>query len=298
MTQPSGWYDDPQDPSQLRYWDGVIWSSHVTPKVSPTVAQSNIGMPYGVTPSASRPQAPGSRGAQGPPAPQRGYDDPAQQGQGQNGGQWPPYGQPPRQLPAQQPGWESHPAATTADGVVLSGWWKRVLAQVIDNIIVWVVALPLTFAPMKRAADVFVNYFQKVVDAAQAGSSTLPSQPTIELAGPLLQVSLTVLVVSLVYEIGLLTRTGATIGKKLAGISVRLRERPGPPPLAAVLRRTAVKKAGSLVGSVPVVGFFGPLFSLVDVLWPLWDHKRQAIHDKAGATNVVVGAQPKRASNP
>ena len=59
MTQPSGWYDDPQDPSQLRYWDGVVWSSHVTPKVSPTVAQSSIGMPYGVTPAASRPPAPG-----------------------------------------------------------------------------------------------------------------------------------------------------------------------------------------------------------------------------------------------
>ena len=34
MTQqPAGWYDDPQDPAQLRYWDGVIWSSHVSPKI-------------------------------------------------------------------------------------------------------------------------------------------------------------------------------------------------------------------------------------------------------------------------
>ena len=56
MTQPAGWYDDPQDPSQLRYWDGVVWSNHVSPKVSPTVDQSTIGMPYGVMPASARPR--------------------------------------------------------------------------------------------------------------------------------------------------------------------------------------------------------------------------------------------------
>ena len=279
MTQPSGWYDDPQDNSQLRYWDGVIWSTHVAPKVSPTVAQSNIGMPYGVTPAAARPHAVGSQGAQGPEL---------------GGGQWPPYGQDPGRLPGQQPGWESHPAATTPDGAVLSGWWKRVLARVIDSIITWIVALPLTFVPMKHVATILQDYFRQVVDAAQAGSSTLPTQPTAELAGPLLQASLTLLAVYLVYEIGFLTWTGATIGKRVAGISVRLRDKPGPPPLAAVLKRTAVKEGGSLVGSVPVIGILGSLFSLIDVLWPLWDVKKQALHDKVGATNVVVGAQPRR----
>ena len=43
MTQPSGWYDDPNDAGLLRYWDGVVWTSHVAPKKSPTVEQSHIG---------------------------------------------------------------------------------------------------------------------------------------------------------------------------------------------------------------------------------------------------------------
>src|SRR5664280_2094068 len=94
MTQPSGWYDDPQDPSQLRYWDGVVWTSHVSPRVSPTVEQSTIGMPYGVIPASARPQSPGSQGAQGAPTAQRGYDTP-QQDQGQPGGQLSEYGQGP-----------------------------------------------------------------------------------------------------------------------------------------------------------------------------------------------------------
>ena len=284
MTQPSGWYDDPQDPSQLRYWDGVIWSSHVTPKVSPTVEQSQIGMPYSVTPAAARPQAPGSHGAQGAPAAQGGYGPP-QQGEGQQGGQWPAYGQ--------QLGWQSG-RPTTPDGVVLSGWWKRVLARFIDGFIVWIVALPLTFAPLQRVTTTFSDYLQKVWVAAEAGSSTMPAQPTAELNGPILQASLIVLAVYLVYEIAFLTRTGATLGRRAVGISVRLRDKAGPPPLFAVLKRTAVKEGGNLVGAVPVLGLLGSLFSLLDVLWPLWDDKKQALHDKVGATNVVVGPQPKR----
>jgi uncharacterized RDD family membrane protein YckC len=296
MTQPSGWYDDPQDPSQLRYWDGVIWSNHVTPKVSPTVEQSNIGMPYGVTPAASRPEGSGSHGAKGPLVAPGGHVPPQQgPGQGQPGGQWPAYGQGPGQLPQDQLGWQSYPPKpTTPDGVVLSGWWKRVLARILDGIIIWFVALPLTFVPLRTVFDLFGDYMREAIAAAEAGSSTLPDQPTAELTGPILQVTLTMLAVYLVYEIAFLTLTGATLGKRIVGISVRLRDKPGPPPLGAVLRRTAVKEGGNIVGSVPLLGIFGSLFSLVNVLWPLWDDKKQAIHDKVGATNVVVGSQPKR----
>ena len=288
MTQPSGWYDDPQDPSQLRYWDGVSWSSHVTPKVSPTVQDSTIGMPYGVKPAATRPEAPGSHGATGPSGGPGGYG-PAQQwqqGGGAQGGPMPAY---------TQLGYSTRPS--TPDGVVLSGWWKRVLARIIDNIIISIVALPLTLGPMRQVVTVLQDYIQQVVDTVDAGSSTMPAQPD-GLTGPMLQISLTMLVLYLGYEIAFLTMTGATLGKRVVGISVRLRDEPGPPPLAAVLTRTAVKEGGDIVGLVPVLGLFGSLFSFLDILWPLWDGKKQAIHDKAAATNVVVGPQPKRLPKP
>ena len=36
MTQqPSGWYEDPHDPSLYRYWDGVVWTDRVAPKTMP-----------------------------------------------------------------------------------------------------------------------------------------------------------------------------------------------------------------------------------------------------------------------
>ena len=288
MTQPAGWYDDPQDASQLRYWDGVVWSEHVSPRISPTVGQSTIGLPYGVIPASARPQSSGSQGAQGAPNVQDGYGSP-QRGQGEPGGRS-PYGQSPGQ---QDLGWQSHPA-TTPDGVVLSGWWKRVLARILDGIIIGIVALPLTFAPMKQAANIFGDYIQQVMTATQAGSTTMPVQPTAQLTGPIMQASLITLALYLVYEITFLTRTGATIGRMVVGISVRLRDKAGPPPLVAVLKRTLVKEGGNLFGSVPVLGTLASLFGMLDSLWPLRDDEKQAIHDKVAATNVVVGPQPKR----
>jgi len=295
MTQPSGWYDDPQVPSQLRYWDGVAWSSHTSPKVSPTVDQSTIGMPYGVQPASARPQASGSQGAQGARSAEGGFGQPPQdRDQVQPGGQWPPYGQGAGQLPMQQSGWQSNPVASTPDGVALSGWWKRVAARVLDSLIVGLVSTPLVFAPLQTLFTVFGDYFRRIEAVVKAGGSTAPVLPADQLSGPLLQISLTVLAVYLVYEIALLTRTGATLGKRVMGISVRLRDAPGPPPLVAVLKRTAVKEVGRLVGSVPLLGAMASLFNLIDVLWPLWDKDKQAIHDKVAATNVVVGPQPKR----
>jgi hypothetical protein len=61
MTQQSGWHENPQDRSRLRCRDAVIWSSDVTPKVSPTVDRSDRAIPCGVAPAgpgaAERPVA-------------------------------------------------------------------------------------------------------------------------------------------------------------------------------------------------------------------------------------------------
>jgi len=33
-SAPANWYDDPDDPSQMRYWDGSKWTGHRAPKTS------------------------------------------------------------------------------------------------------------------------------------------------------------------------------------------------------------------------------------------------------------------------
>jgi uncharacterized RDD family membrane protein YckC len=270
MTQPSGWYDDPNDADLLRYWDGVVWTNHVAPRKSPTVDQSGIGAAEDLAGTAPY----GSHGSQG--------------SQVQHGGQG-------QQQPVAPP-WQGvqlgRPQPTTPEGVLLSGWWRRVAARIVDGVICAVLTAVVTFPALGRAAGIMSDFFRDSIDAAQAGGAPPPAP--VELASALLPVSLASLVIYMAYEIVLLTWHGTTPGRRLVGISVRLRERPGPPPLSAVVRRTFVKEAGSIVGLLPLVGVLGSLFTVLDSLWPLWDEHRQALHDKAAATNVVLGQQPRR----
>ena len=36
-----------------------------------------------------------------------------------------------------------------------------------------------------------------------------------------------------------------------------------------------------------MLGLIGSLYSLLDGLWPLWDGRRQALHDQVARTQVV-----------
>jgi uncharacterized RDD family membrane protein YckC len=71
------------------------------------------------------------------------------------------------------------------------------------------------------------------------------------------------------------------------GIAVRLRDVPGNPPAAAVAKRCGFDLALNLVGVIPLIGYAASLGLLLNYLWPLWDDKKQALHDKVAGTNVV-----------
>jgi uncharacterized RDD family membrane protein YckC len=38
---------------------------------------------------------------------------------------------------------------------------------------------------------------------------------------------------------------------------------------------------------VPILGSVLGLYPVLNLLWPLWDDKKQALHDKVAKTNVV-----------
>jgi uncharacterized RDD family membrane protein YckC len=129
-------------------------------------------------------------------------------------------------------------------------------------------------------------------DAALAGNSGFNNALPWEAYRWAIPAMIIGLIVSFAYEYLFLTRSGATLGKKAFGISVRLREVAGPPPGLAVVKRFGLYNGFSLLGAVPVVGSLFGLLGLLNDLWPLWDDKKQALHDKVAATNVVVGPQP------
>ena len=79
VSFPAGWYDDPQDPTQQRYWDGEAWTDQRRAQEGPPPFQGQFGQPA----ATGQPQ----------------YGQPAQHGQVYGGGQQAPaqYGAQPQQ---------------------------------------------------------------------------------------------------------------------------------------------------------------------------------------------------------
>ncbi|HEY5788965.1 MAG TPA: DUF2510 domain-containing protein, partial [Microlunatus sp.] len=153
---PSGWYADPVNRANERYWDGWQWSRTTRPNES-----------------AAPPQ---TRGDQTPyPAQPHGQAQQNPYGQAQQN----PYGQAPYGQPAAYPApYATKPVPTTEDGVPLAGWWFRALAIVIDALIVGVATTLLLLPIYLRLASTLGDYFRATVEAAQQGQP-MPPQPDV-----------------------------------------------------------------------------------------------------------------------
>ncbi|GAA2739024.1 hypothetical protein GCM10009867_33470 [Pedococcus aerophilus] len=350
----AGWFDDPENDQQLRYFDGVVWTKHTTPR-STRQASSAPAQPGqqqypgqghppqypGQTQSASSQGSQGSTGGQGQApsgdAPQG--RTPAQQGQQQGGwqapnpqfpgtpqsGQWnapqgqpqqgqqpypghgqypqhygqqgQPYpGQPGQQHPGQQAPWNAPgyggfvTGPTTPDGQPLATFWQRVGAYLIDGIIQFLLVLVFAGWLLVRALGPVLDDFRRAIETNDPAAFETINTTGLDY-GSLIAFALISAAIQFGYSVLFLSRTGATPGKAVLGISVRLRERPGVPSVGVAARRTSVQTALSLLSNIPVLGNIAGLAALLDLLWPAWDDKKQALHDKFAATNVVKGKQ-------
>jgi len=243
MSTPAGWYPDPSDPSNLRWWDGGRWTEHVHARG----AQQTLAGP-----SLSK-------------APQ---NDPYQQ-QSQYQQNYPQY--PPSQYPA--PGVK---AIATPDGQALAGLGFRLLARIIDIVLVTVIAVAAGWSQLQT----MTNLYTPAVDAMMAGNSNaifdLLENPTFTQASSSL--TFIILAVSAAYTILTVKFYGSTPGKAICRIRVRDWQRPGTPSWGQAIIRWV---ASDLLGQMLI------LWYLIDFLWPCWDQRRQALHDKLARTVVV-----------
>ncbi|MBB2890814.1 RDD family protein [Flexivirga oryzae] len=286
----SGWYDDPQDPDQLRYWDGILWSDRTMPKVKPGLENSRIGdakRQYEEEQERLRAAEQASARSRYPEQPQmrpyqRGEHDPYGQPGNQGYGQT-PYG--PRQP------YQPRPVKVTPDGEPTASWWRRLFAYVIDNILLSAVAVAVSWTWLHPWATTFINWYDDLLDAAEAGRSQ-PPIPEALYQVPW-QFPLIAAVLYLVYEIAMIAWRGQTVGHLICGIRVRSSESTAKPGLNAVAIRAVVKGVNTITSLVPFLGSLGLVFGLVDGLVPLGDRHAQSLHDKAAKTYVVRSRAPK-----
>lgn len=333
----AGWFDDPENDQQLRYFDGVVWTKHTTPRSTRQASSAPAQPGQQQFPGQGHPpQYPGQTqagagtagsGAAGgtaqPPAqaegqgasstpPGGGWQAPNPQFPGTpQSGQWnAPQAQPGQpvgsqaggQYPAQQPGypapWETPgyggfvTGPATPDGQPLATFWQRVGAYLIDALIQFLLVVVLAGWLLVRALGPVLDDFRRAVESNDPAA--FESINTSNLGyGSLIAFALVSAAIQFAYSVLFLSRTGATPDKAALGLSVRLRERPGVPSLGVAARRSSVQSGLSLLSNIPVLGNFAGLAALLDLLWPAWDDKKQALHDKVAATNVVKGKQPR-----
>lgn len=173
--------------------------------------------------------------------------------------------------------------------VRLGGWWARFGAVTLDGFLMRTLSLFLSIRYIQQVMQIIANTI-KSMQATQASGAPWPSPGPIasQLAGPLLAITAIYLAVTLVYEVGFVVAVQATPGKMLLGLQVQSIHGEGTVGVGSALVRWGVKIGVSLLNAIPFAGLVSGVFMLVDRLWPLWDERNQALHDKAARTIVVT----------
>lgn len=240
------------------------------PKVKPGLDDSHLASP----------QSPEERaGATAPP--QHPVHDPYRAPSGQS-----PYRPPPGQMP-----YAPLPVPQTPDGQRLSGWWRRVGALVIDNILVMVVAIVVTLPWFSDWWASYQHWVDDLMTAAQQQTQR-PAIPTSELAFPW-QTMVVDLVLYAAYEITLVARRGQTVGKMATGIRIRQAGQDQLLSLRDSAVRFVVKQVRIIAAPIPFLGSLAVIFTVVDYLAPLFDRMKQALHDRAAHSYVVRSGDPR-----
>ncbi len=172
-------------------------------------------------------------------------------------------------------------AAATPDGVPLAGLGYRFLARIVDSLILGVaqllVAIPL-LPGLVRGLEDFVDR----ADADTQGGYAVNPIAFYTETGLLRFFFIMIvagLVLSAVYTVTLVHLRGATLGKSLAGVRVRPWGMEARPSWAQSWQRwLSGEAAGAVVG----------IYQLLDYLFPVWDPRKQAVHDKWPDTVVVA----------
>lgn len=308
--RPSGWYDDPDEPSRLRYWDGRSWTERTHPKAP-------MPAPQEPRPPVTRLRPTRSRGEHGEGDSRDGVRDDARESRDTRAGR-PPGGaaseQARRPLGADdsprpwsrgtstagrragrdRPRHGSEPlrggrSGDPQDGEAApAGYWHRAAAYLLDLLIVGVVFLVFMVVTLPLLGEVSTMqqaWGQSVLRAYQAGQPMPDVPPAVLAVGSIMLLIHAGMLV--VYDTVLLRRFGATVGCLALGIRVHDSANGGLASGGRLVWRSLLKYAGFVLGARPETAIIGYAFWVVDFVWPLSNPRRLALHDRWSGTRVV-----------
>jgi uncharacterized RDD family membrane protein YckC len=209
--------------------------------------------------------------------------------------------------------WTAHVAAssvatqpsgpTTPDGEPLAGWWWRVLAYVIDSIIIGVAASVVGIPAQIQVQRDLQPVMERLDRAVEQNPETPPDFGAFfhDYLGIVQEHAFWLVapgaILIVLYWVIFLRWKGATPGKLMLGMRVRLRDQAGTLPWSSIIARIIVQfgviwtvmLVAFLTASVTmfVVWILVSMTMLLDPLWATWDSKRQTWHDKLAGTNVI-----------
>ncbi|MFT8395520.1 RDD family protein [Propionibacterium sp.] len=315
-----GWYPDPADARLERYWDGAEWTrnTRVPPPVSAQAPSERAQAPQGQEPvqGHGRPREGAHRPAGVPH-----YGEPQQgeprYGQSQPGQNQP--GEPARGRPGQpgdgswqaQPHADRHPAMPyrtevgfapangprTADGVRLAGWWARFAALLVDYVILTLFQTLLLMIFGRGIVAGMQAWQSDVMSAFESGSSDALASVPVSPADPRYGIttqwyiySAALLVIQFLYATLFMHYKGATLGQMALGLRVVPKDR-GRDKFVLPWGKSLLRNAGWLFCQVwtviPGLSTLGVLLILVNCAWPLFNRRRQALHDLLASTQMI-----------
>jgi uncharacterized RDD family membrane protein YckC len=180
----------------------------------------------------------------------------------------------PPQLAYPPPGYGYRPAPTGPGGAPLAEFWERLVAYLLDSLIMGAVML----VPMIVVFIVSFTWTFDRIHALRPGEQP-DLGPFLVLYAVILAIVLPVqFLVRYLYQVTFQVRRGQTVGKRVMKIKI-VDLAAGTPMAVGPARKRWLLES--------VVGIFG-IFAYLDGLWQLWDKPyRQCLHDKWAQTVVV-----------
>ncbi len=255
---PMGWYPDPAGSSSQRYWDGRQWTRNLRETPTPRRAHSSSAPTQHVPESLAPLQTP--RRAQ--PA----SSDPRPTTDGWQGTlRW----------------------GTTEDGVPLAGWWRRVAATLIDLVLVLTIVLVCLNSQVTALVHGYNAYLDWAMQQGSVSMGTATSITTAQrfgLVDPMTTLVGAYIAAQGLYQFIMLSACAGSVGQLIMRLRVvplgRGQDHRRMPVLRALARALAWAMIESLNEAVLIL-------TPISYLMPLWQRRRQALHDVISGTQVV-----------